>query len=291
MRQLKIVVQPTHRTPVTERFLSEINKVSSLITPEEEIELAKKIRAGDKKAEEKLIKANLRFLVSVSKQYLSSGIPLGDLIGYGSLGLIKSANRFDETRGFKFISYAVWWIRQSILEGISNDSRTIRIPTNKIGDLRKLKNCSDKLEQLLQRSPTLEEIQEELQMPTTQFNQLIHGDVKMSSIDRRISDDETATFADIMPDNSNETFNAVFRNPSLKTDLHRLLNTLSQKESTIICQYYGIDLNGNYQEPITLEEIGKQLGLTKERVRQLRDKTLKRLKNNSNIKLMREYLN
>ncbi len=290
MRQLKITVQPTIRTPITERFLSEITKVSVLITAEEEIELAQKIRNGDKKAENKLILANLRFLVSVSKQYLSSGVSLGDLIGYGSLGLIKAAKRFDETRGFKFISYAVWWIRQSIMEGISNDSRTIRIPTNKIGDLRKLKDCTSRLEQKLQRTPSPEELQDELQMSPSQFNQLIHGDVSVSSMDRKINDDENTTFADLLQDNSNETMNSVYLNSSLKTDLRRLLSILNEKEKIIICQLYGIDLNGNYQEPKTLEEVGNQLGLTKERVRQIRNKIFKRLKNNRNIKSLKEYL-
>ncbi len=286
MRQLKITKQVTNReTPSLDKYLHEIGKVK-LLTAEEEVKLAKRIKEGDNVALERLINANLRFVVSVSKQYQNQGLSLPDLINEGNLGLIKAAQRFDETRGFKFISYAVWWIRQSILQALAEQARIVRLPLNKIGSMNKVNNTFAILEQEYQREPTTEEIAQTLDLTPKEVKESLKAMSKHISMDAPLRKDEDNNLYDtllaadsISPDNT-------LLNDSLKKEIERSLSTLSAREADIIKLYYG--LNG--EPPYSLEEIGNLFNLTRERVRQIKEKAIKRLKHTYRSKILRSYL-
>lgn len=288
MRQLKITKQVTNRdTPSLDKYLQEIGKVD-LLTGDEEVELAKRIKKGDQVALHALINANLRFVVSVSKQYQNQGLTLPDLINEGNLGLIKAAERFDETRGFKFISYAVWWIRQSILQALAEQARIVRLPLNKIGSINKINKVFIQLEQRFERSPTHEEIAKELEIAPKEVKEA------MASAGQHVSMD-----APIIPDDNNSNTNDAFLSQditslpdrsliteSLRREIDRTLSTLSQREGDIIRLYYG--LNGKHAR--TLEEIGEEFSLTRERVRQIKENAIRRLKNTARNRILKSYL-
>ncbi|HJZ40406.1 MAG TPA: sigma-70 family RNA polymerase sigma factor [Bacteroidales bacterium] len=286
MRQLKIVKQVTNReTPSLDKYLHEIGKVE-LITAEEEVELARRIRAGDDKALEKLIKANLRFVVSVSKQYQNQGLSLPDLIDEGNVGLIKAAQRFDETRGFKFISYAVWWIRQSILQALAEQSRIVRLPLNKIGSINKINRAFAELEQLYEREPSVHEIAETLEMSAEDVKESIKSAGRHVSMDAPIMEDEDSTLYDVMLNKDTPSPDKGLLTDSLRKEIERVLSILTYREANILKLYFG--LNSKYQ--YTLEEIGEEFNLTRERVRQIKEKAIKRLKNATRCKLLKAYL-
>ncbi|MGV8828265.1 MAG: sigma-70 family RNA polymerase sigma factor [Breznakibacter sp.] len=286
MRQLKISKQVTNReTPSLDKYLHEIGKVR-LLSSEEEVLLAKKIKNGDEKALELLINANLRFVVSVAKQYQNQGLSLPDLINEGNLGLIKAAQRFDETRGFKFISYAVWWIRQSILQSLAEQARIVRLPLNKIGSINKVNNTFARLEQDFQREPTSEEIAEILDVAPKEVREALKVASRHVSMDAPLKKDEDNTLYDVLLATDNESPDANLLGESLKREIDRSLGTLSPREADIIRLYYG--LNG--EPPYSLEEIGKYFSLTRERVRQIKEKAIKRLKHTFRSKLLRTYL-
>lgn len=288
MRQLKIVKQITNReTASLDKYLQEIGK-EPLISAEEEVKLAQKIKQGDPSALEKMVKSNLRFVVSVSKQYQNQGLSLPDLINEGNLGLIKAARRFDETRGFKFISYAVWWIRQSILQALAEHARLVRLPLNKIGVLNKINRTFSNLEQNFEREPTPDEISEELHISIQDVEKSIKSNLRHVSMDAPIpgADDEDRNMYDVLSQNQNEDPSHNLIKESLRNEIQRSLSTLSSREKDILNCYYG--LNG--KQPLTLEEIAEIFGLTRERVRQLREKGIRRLKNTSRSKILRTYL-
>ena len=286
MRQLKISKQVTNReTPSLDKYLHEIGKVR-LLSSEEEVLLAKKIKNGDEKALELLINANLRFVVSVAKQYQNQGLSLPDLINEGNLGLIKAAQSFDETRGFKFISYAVWWIRQSILQSLAEQARIVRLPLNKIGSINKVNNTFARLEQDFQREPTSDEIAEILDVAPKEVQEALKVASRHVSMDAPLKKDEDNTLYDVLLATDNESPDASLLGESLKREIDRSLGTLSPREADIIRLYYG--LNG--EPPYSLEEIGKYFSLTRERVRQIKEKAIKRLKHNFRSKLLRTYL-
>lgn len=288
MRQLKITKQVTNReTASLDKYLQEIGRVE-LLSAEEEVQLAQRIKKGDHEALEKLTKANLRFVVSVSKQYQNQGLTLPDLINEGNLGLIKAAQRFDETRGFKFISYAVWWIRQSILQALAEQARIVRLPLNKIGSVNKINKAFAKLEQQFERPPTSEEIAECLEMTLEEVQQSLKNANKAVSMDAPLGFDDDAS------GNMYEVYNAE-DNPrpddnlisvSLGMEIERSLHTLTAREADVIRLYFG--LTG--ENPLTLEEIGQRFDLTRERVRQIKEKGLRRLKHNSRSQMLRSYL-
>ncbi len=286
MRQLKITKQVTNReTASLDKYLQEIAKVD-LITADEEVELAQRIKAGDEEALEKLVKANLRFVVSVAKQYQNQGLTLPDLINEGNLGLIKAARRFDETRGFKFISYAVWWIRQSILQALAEQSRIVRLPLNKIGSINKINKAYSKLEQELERPPSVEELAEELDMSVQDVKESLKNAGRHVSMDAPLVEGEDSNLYNVlkagdMPHPDNELMQE-----SLRQEIERALKTLSPREADVIRLYYG--LNGNH--PMTLEEIGSAFGLTRERVRQIKEKAIRRMKHISRSKILKQYL-
>jgi RNA polymerase primary sigma factor len=286
MRQLKITKQVTNRETLSlDKYLHEIGKVE-LLSAEKEVELAKRIRKGDRAALEELIKGNLRFVVSVSKQYQNQGLSLPDLINEGNLGLIKAAQRFDETRGFKFISYAVWWIRQSILQALAEQARIVRLPLNKIGSINKINKTFSQLEQEYQREPTPEEIASILETSPG----LVEDALKVSnhhvSMDAPLRDDDGNSLYDVMlNDDSPSPDNGLMTN-SLRKEIERTLSTLGDREAEILRYYFG--LNGYRQH--TLEEIGDAFGLTRERVRQIKEKAIKKLKNNFRNRLLKAYL-
>ncbi len=286
MRQLKITKQVTNReTASLDKYLQEIAKVD-LITADEEVELAQRIKAGDEEALEKLVKANLRFVVSVAKQYQNQGLTLPDLINEGNLGLIKAARRFDETRGFKFISYAVWWIRQSILQALAEQSRIVRLPLNKIGSINKINKAFSKLEQELERPPSVEELAEELDMSVQDVKESLKNAGRHVSMDAPLVEGEDSNLYNVlkagdMPHPDNELMQE-----SLRQEIERALKTLSPREADVIRLYYG--LNGNH--PMTLEEIGAAFGLTRERVRQIKEKAIRRMKHISRSKILKQYL-
>lgn len=287
MRQLKITKQITNReTASLDKYLHDIAKID-LITSDEEIELAKKIKNGDEIALNKLVEANLRFVVSVAKQYQNQGLSLQDLINEGNLGLIKAARRFDETRGFKFISYAVWWIRQSILQALAERARVIRLPLNKIGSLNKISKAYSKLEQILEREPTIEEISKEIGISPKEIKETLKAKNKHISFDSPMtSDDDSNNLYELLPNlNTKEPDNKLI-NESLKKEIERALKTLTIREGDIIRLYYGI--NGG--EPLTLEEIGDEFGLTRERVRQIKERAIRRLKHISRSKRLKTYI-
>ncbi len=286
MRQLKITKQVTNReTASLDKYLQEIGKVE-LITADEEVELAQRIRQGDKIALEKLTKANLRFVVSVSKQYQNQGLSLPDLINEGNLGLIKAAQRFDETRGFKFISYAVWWIRQSILQALAEQSRIVRLPLNKIGSINKINKTYAKLEQEFEREPNAEEIAEALDITEAEVKESMKNAGRHVSMDAPLVQDEDNNMYDVLKSDEVVTPETELLYESLRKEIDRAISTLTPREADVVRLYFG--LNGSH--PMTLEEIGEKFDLTRERVRQIKEKAIRRLKHTSRSKILKSYL-
>ncbi len=268
-----------------DKYLQEIGDVD-LLTPEEEIALVKKIKQGDEPALEQLTKANLRFVVSIAKQYQGQGLTLGDLINEGNLGLIKAATRFDETKGFKFISYAVWWIRQSILQALAEQSRVVRLPLNRVGMLNKIGKAFSMLEQEFEREPSAQEIAESLKMSDVEVADTLRISSKLLSLDAPFNQDEENSLLDIIGDDEQDAPDNRLMTESLKIELIRALNTLTEREAEVIRLYFGLD----QEVPMTLEEIGERFQLTRERVRQIKEKALKRLRHASRSKGLRTYL-
>ena len=286
MRQLKITKQVTNReTASLDKYLQEIGKVE-LITAEEEVELARRIKNGDREALEKLTKANLRFVVSVSKQYQNQGLSLPDLINEGNLGLIKAAQRFDETRGFKFISYAVWWIRQSILQALAEQSRIVRLPLNKIGSINKINKAYARLEQEHEREPDAVEIAELLDIPEGEVKESMRNSGRHVSMDAPLIQDEDNTLYDVLRSDDTNTPEKDLIVESLRKEIDRAISTLTPREADVIRLYFGL----NSKHPMTLEEIGEKFDLTRERVRQIKEKALRRLKHTSRSKNLKSYL-
>jgi RNA polymerase primary sigma factor len=287
MRQLKISKQITNRESQSlDKYLQEIGKVD-LLTPEEEVELARRIREGDEEALEKLTKANLRFVVSVAKQYQNQGLSLPDLINEGNLGLIKAAKRFDETRGFKFISYAVWWIRQSILQALAEQSRIVRLPLNRVGALNKIKKAYSKLEQEFEREPSPEELAEvieKMDVDEVATTMMLGG--RHVSLDAPFSEEEENTLLDVIASSETPQPDEGLMRESLKMEIEKALETLSEREAEVIRLYYGIGV----EHALTLEEIGERFDLTRERVRQIKEKAIRKLRNSSRCKPLKKYL-
>ncbi len=286
MRQLKITKQVTNReTASLDKYLQEIGKVE-LITADEEVELARRIKSGDRDALEKLTKANLRFVVSVSKQYQNQGLSLPDLINEGNLGLIKAAQRFDETRGFKFISYAVWWIRQSILQALAEQSRIVRLPLNKIGSINKINKAYAKLEQEHEREPNATEIAEMLDIPEGEVKESLRNSGRHISMDAPLIQDEDNTLYDVLRSDETNTPEKELLIESLRKEIDRAISTLTPREADVVRLYFGL----NSKHPMTLEEIGERFDLTRERVRQIKEKAIRRLKHTSRSKILKSYL-
>ena len=286
MRQLKITKQVTNReTASLDKYLQEIGKVE-LITAEQEVELAQRIKAGDHIALEKLTKANLRFVVSVAKQYQNQGLALPDLINEGNLGLIKAAQRFDETRGFKFISYAVWWIRQSILQALAEQSRIVRLPLNKIGSINKINKAYATLEQEHERAPSVKEISEKLEMTETEVKESMKNSGRHLSMDAPLVEGEDSNLYDVLCSGDSPNPDEVLILESLRTEIQRALKTLTKREVDVVRLYFGL----NEAHPMTLEEIGETFDLTRERVRQIKEKAIRRLKQTSRSKILMSYL-
>jgi RNA polymerase primary sigma factor len=286
MRQLKITKSITNReTASLDKYLQDIGK-EELITADEEVQLAQKVKQGDQLALEKLVKANLRFVVSVAKQYQNQGLSLPDLINEGNLGLIKAAKRFDETRGFKFISYAVWWIRQSILQALAEQSRIIRLPLNQVGSLNKIKKATSKLEQEYERAPSAEEIAEKLEMPDYKIDAAKKITTRYISMDAPLTQDDETKFLDVFVSDDTPHTDDILMKESLAREIQRSLATLTKKERDVINLYYGIGM----PHGLTLEEIGAKFDLTRERVRQIKEKAIRRLKHTSRSKLLKAYL-
>ncbi|MFN3756252.1 MAG: RNA polymerase sigma factor RpoD/SigA [Flavobacterium sp.] len=286
MRQLKITKQVTNReTASLDKYLQEIGKVD-LITADEEVELAQRIKAGDQRALEKLTKANLRFVVSVAKQYQNQGLTLPDLINEGNLGLIKAAQRFDETRGFKFISYAVWWIRQSILQALAEQSRIVRLPLNKIGSINKINKMYALLEQSNERAPSAEEIAKELDMTVNDVKESMKNSGRHLSMDAPLVEGEDSNLYDVLRSGESPNPDRELIHESLRIEIERSLETLTPREADVIRLYFGL----GDQHPMTLEEIGETFDLTRERVRQIKEKAIRRLKHTSRSKILKTYL-
>ena len=286
MRQLKISKQITNRDSQSlDRYLQEIGKVD-LLTVDEEVALAKQIKAGDRAALEKLTKANLRFVVSVAKQYQNQGLSLSDLINEGNVGLIKSAKRFDETRGFKFISYAVWWIRQSVLQALAEQSRIVRLPLNRVGSLNKISRTFSQLEQKYEREPTADELAEELEVKPSEVRATMKVSGRHISVDAPFVKGEENSLLDILEDNSEEEPDNALIHESLRKEVQRALATLTEREADVVLLYFG--LNGTH--PMTLEEIGARFNLTRERVRQIKEKGIKKLRQSSRSDTLKPYL-
>jgi RNA polymerase primary sigma factor len=287
MRQLKITKSITNRESQSlEKYLQEIGKVE-LITPEEEVQLAIRIKQGDLKALDRLTKANLRFVVSVAKQYQNQGLSLPDLINEGNLGLIKAAQRFDETRGFKFISYAVWWIRQSILQALAEQSRIVRLPLNKVGLTNRINKAFQQLEQEYEREPSAEELAEVLELDTEEVAATLSMSSRHVSMDSPIADGEDSTLVDIMFNPNAELADEnIINKESLKKEIERSLNTLTERQQEVIRYFFGIGID----HPMSLEDIGERFCLTRERVRQIKDKAITKLRNASRSKLLKSYL-
>jgi len=286
MRQLKIIKSITNReTASLDKYLQDIGK-EELINAEEEVLLAQRIRQGDQQALDKLCKANLRFVVSVAKQYQNQGLSLPDLINEGNLGLIKAAQRFDETRGFKFISYAVWWIRQSILQALAEQSRIVRLPLNQVGSLNRIKKESSRLEQKYERMPSSDELADSLEIPEYKIDAALKISTRYISMDAPLSEDEDMKFIDIFVDEDTPVTDAGLMRESLAREIQRSLSTLTDKERDVVNLYYGIGMNHG----LTLEEIGAKFDLTRERVRQIKEKAIRRLKHTSRSKLLKSYL-
>ncbi len=287
MRQLKITKSITNRESQSlEKYLQEIGKVD-LLTPEEEVELAKRIKQGDPAALEKLTKANLRFVVSVAKQYQNQGLSLSDLINEGNLGLIKAAQRFDETRGFKFISYAVWWIRQSILQALAEQSRIVRLPLNKVGSLNKINKAFSELEQTYEREPSAEELAELLEITPEEVETTLGVAARHVSMDAPFVEGEDNSLLDVLENKDMPgTDQHLEYMDSLRREIERSLSTLTDRQADVIKLYFGIGVD----HPLSLEDIGDRFGLTRERVRQIKDKAINKLRATSRSKLLRSYL-
>jgi RNA polymerase primary sigma factor len=285
MRQLKITKSITNRNSDSlEKYLHDIGK-EELITPEEEVELAKRIKMGDQEALEKLTKANLRFVVSVAKQYQHQGLSLPDLINEGNLGLIKAAKKFDETKGFKFISYAVWWIRQCILQALAEQSRIVRLPLNKIGALNKINRAFSKLEQEHEREPSPEEVAAILELPEGKVSGTLELSGRHLSVDAPFQDGEDNSLLDVLPSHDTPTTDNKLIEESLAKEIERTLSTLPDKESNVIRAFYGIGT-----KPMSLEEIGATIGISRERTRQIKEKAIKHLRQKSKNRLLKTYL-
>jgi RNA polymerase primary sigma factor len=286
MRQLKITKQVTNRdTPSLDKYLQEIGRVD-LISPEDEVILARKIKSGDAEALGRLVKANLRFVVSVAKQYQNQGMSLPDLINEGNLGLMKAAQRFDETRGFKFISYAVWWIRQAILQSLAEQARIVRLPVNKIGSINRINRAFSRLEQEYEREPSSQEIAELLEMFPEDVKEALKTNGRTVSMDAPISSEEDNTMYDVLQSNDTPSPDRNLINESLAYEIERALSTLSQRESKVLKLYFGLGM----KHPFTLEEIGEELSLTRERVRQIKEKAIKRIQFTTRCKILKSYL-
>src|SRR5690554_1508144 len=286
MRQLKITKQVTNRESKSlDKYLQDISKIP-LITADEEVELAQRIREGDQLALDKLTTSNLRFVVSVAKQYQNQGLTLPDLINEGNAGLVKAAKRFDETRGFKFISYAVWWIRQAILQALAEQSRIVRLPLNKIGSINKINKAYSFLEQTHERPPSAEEIATELDLTIKDVKQSMKISGRHVSMDAPLREGETSSLYDVVSSSDSPRPDRLLMTESLSLEIDRALNTLSQRESDVIRLNFGL----SNQPPMTLDEIGKTFDLTRERVRQIREKGIKRLKHTSKSKILKTYL-
>jgi len=286
MRQLKITKQVTNRESKSlDKYLQDISKLP-MITAEEEVELAQRIREGDQAALDKLTTANLRFVVSVAKQYQNQGLTLPDLINEGNAGLVKAAKRFDETRGFKFISYAVWWIRQAILQALAEQSRIVRLPLNKIGSINKINKAFSFLEQSHQRAPSAEEIAQELDMTVSEVKQSLKNSGRHLSMDAPLKEGETSSLYDVVKSGESPNPDRDLMKESLNVEINRALDTLSQKESDVIRLNFGL----SNEPPMTLDEIGITFDLTRERVRQIREKGIRRLRQDSKSKILKTYL-
>jgi len=287
MRQLKITKSITNRESQSlEKYLQEIGKVE-LISPEEEVKLARLIKQGDQRALDRLTKANLRFVVSVAKQYQNQGLSLPDLINEGNLGLIKAAQRFDETRGFKFISYAVWWIRQSILQALAEQSRIVRLPLNKVGLTNRILKAYSQLEQQFEREPSAEELAEVLEMELDEISATLNISSRHVSMDTPLSEGEENTLLDVLENpNAEKTDAELDHNQSLKTEIDRSLKALTERQKEVICYFFGIGVD----HPMSLEDIGEKFNLTRERVRQIKDKAITKLRTTTRCKLLRTYL-
>ncbi len=285
MRQLKITKSITNRESASlDKYLQEIGK-EELITVEEEVELAQRIKKGDQAALEKLTRANLRFVVSVAKQYQNQGLSLPDLINEGNLGLIKAAEKFDETRGFKFISYAVWWIRQSILQALAEQSRIVRLPLNQVGSLNKINKAYSKFEQEHERRPSPEELADQLELPAEKVADTLRVSGRHVSVDAPFVDGEDNSLLDVLINNDSPSADRLLIDESLSREIERSLTTLTEREADIIRMFFGIAC-----QEMTLEEIGERFGLTRERVRQIKEKAIRRLRHTSRSKLLKTYL-
>ena len=285
MRQLKITKSITNRESASlEKYLQEIGK-EEMISAEEEVELAQQIRKGDKKALERLTRANLRFVVSVAKQYQNQGLSLPDLINEGNLGLLKAAERFDETRGFKFISYAVWWIRQSILQAISEQSRIVRLPLNQVGSVNKINREINRFEQLNERRPSVDEIAEKVDLPQEKIDEAMNINGHQISVDAPFVEGEDNSLLDVMANNDAPMADNMLVMESLKAEIQNALNALNERERNVVEASYGIN-----QPELTLEEIGSKFGLTRERVRQIKEKAIRKLRNSKTNKFLKTYL-
>ena len=285
MRQLKITKSITNRESASlDKYLQEIGR-EELVSPEEEVELAQRIRKGDQEALEKLTRANLRFVVSVAKQYQNQGLSLPDLINEGNLGLIKAAEKFDETRGFKFISYAVWWIRQSILQALAEQSRIVRLPLNQVGSLNKINKAFSKFEQENERRPSPEELAEELEIPVDKIADTMKVSGRHISVDAPFVEGEDNSLLDVMVNEDSPNADRTLINESLSKEIERALSTLTEREHEIVKKFFGIGV-----PEMTLEEIGDEFGLTRERVRQIKEKAIRRLRTSSKSKLLKTYL-
>src|SRR6185369_343317 len=286
MRQLKITKSITNRESASlDKYLQEIGR-EELITAEEEVHLAKKIKEGDQKALETLVRANLRFVVSVAKQYQNQGLSLPDLINEGNLGLIKAAKRFDETRGFKFISYAVWWIRQSILQALAEQSRIVRLPLNQVGSLNKISKAYSKLEQEFEREPSPEELSKILELPSEKITDTMRVSGKHVSMDAPFVQGEDNSLLDVLENSDSPRADNLLMSESLQKEIERSLNTLTEREREVIKLFFGIGMNHG----LTLEEIGAKFDLTRERVRQIKEKAIRRLRHKSRSRLLKAYL-
>ena len=285
MRQLKITKSITNReSDSLDKYLQEIGH-EELISVEEEVELAQRIKKGDRKALEKLTRANLRFVVSVAKQYQNQGLSLPDLINEGNVGLIKAAEKFDETRGFKFISYAVWWIRQSILQAIAEQSRIVRLPLNQVGSVNKINRVLNKFEQEHERRPSIDEIADNVDIPHEKIEEAMKVNSRHVSVDAPFAEGEDNSLLDVLPNNDSPMADKKLVMESLREEINRALQTLNGRERNIIEAFFGIN-----QQEMTLEEIGDKYGLTRERVRQIKEKAIRRLRHNTKNKLLKSYL-
>jgi len=286
MRQLKITKQVTNRdTPSLDKYLQEIGRVD-LISPEDEVVLARRIKSGDAEALRKLVNANLRFVVSVAKQYQNQGMSLPDLINEGNLGLMKAAQRFDETRGFKFISYAVWWIRQSILQSLAEQARIVRLPVNKIGSINRINRAFARLEQEFEREPSSQEIADMLEMMQEDVKEALKTNGRTVSMDAPISSEEDNTMYDVLQSGDAPSPDKNLINESLAFEIERALSTLSTRESKVLKLFFGLGM----KHPFTLEEIGEELNLTRERVRQIKEKAIKRIQFTTRCRILKSYL-